>query len=114
MKVPFKSNYVVSAEVGGSHITAAVCDVPRHAVIRSTIVRAELNSNSSADDILKIWVSAIKEAVRRFHLPGFIKLPIITENDQNVFVRAISIFDKYLIHDHEKKFGKKRPSGNYH
>jgi glucokinase len=69
MNYPLNNNYVVSADIGGSHITAAVCDVHNHAVIRSTFSRAELNSKSNANQILTIWINTIQETMVHFPMP---------------------------------------------
>lgn len=69
MNYPLNNNYVVGADIGGSHITAAVCDVHNHAVIRSTFNRAELNSKSNANQILTIWINTIQETMAHFPMP---------------------------------------------
>jgi len=67
--IPFDQRYVLCADIGGSHITTAVCDLNNYSVIRSTLVRAELNSKSNAKLILNIWRDALRRSMMSFHIP---------------------------------------------
>lgn len=63
---PYK--YILSVDIGGSHITAAICDVKYGVVMPSTLIRKELDSKGSADTILSVWKETIKEILEEFPL----------------------------------------------
>lgn len=69
MEHPINNNYVISADVGGSHITAAICNVENYSVLQPTLIRAELNSKSTADHILSIWSKALSEVISSVQFP---------------------------------------------
>ncbi|MES2276158.1 MAG: ROK family protein [Bacteroidota bacterium] len=69
MKHQLTSQYVVSADIGGSHITAAICNPANHSVVLSSLIRAELNSKADADEILSIWVTTLQNAIENVKLP---------------------------------------------
>jgi len=56
-------NIVIGADIGGSHITAAVVNINDRCLIDGTSVRKDVNSKSSANEILKDWLSALKEVI---------------------------------------------------
>ena len=69
MNLNFSYKYILSVDIGGSHITAAICDVEDGAVIHSTLIRNELDSKSNSQTILNVWKGTIKETLKRFHRP---------------------------------------------
>jgi glucokinase len=54
---------ILTADIGGSHITAGICDLGTHAISEQSIVRVEVNSKGSADDILIAWGNAFEQAL---------------------------------------------------
>lgn len=64
---PYK--YILSIDIGGSHITAAICDVENGVVINSTLIRNELDSKNNSETILNLWIATIKETLTKFNLP---------------------------------------------
>lgn len=48
-------NYILTADIGGSHITASVCCADPLRLLDETTVRAEVHSKGSAEDILTVW-----------------------------------------------------------
>ncbi|NGM65768.1 ROK family protein [Sphingobacterium sp. SGR-19] len=53
---------VLCADIGGSHITAAVIDVTRQTMISNTIVRHKIDAHAAAKVILAEWARALKAA----------------------------------------------------
>jgi glucokinase len=49
-------NYIISADIGGSHITAAVIDVDRKYVVEGTRVGAQVNCHGGVSEILSAWI----------------------------------------------------------
>ncbi len=61
--------YILTADIGGSHITAAVCDMENNHIITESLVRIELSSKGSASSILKAWESAFELAIKKGKWP---------------------------------------------
>jgi len=56
------TTYVLTADIGGSHITAAVCHLEAKTIVPQSLVRHELSSKASAEIILGIWENACLSA----------------------------------------------------
>lgn len=57
------TNYVVGVDIGGTHLTAGLIEMNEVKVIRSSIVRNRLNSKGTANEILAVWISTIKQVI---------------------------------------------------
>jgi len=88
--------YILTADIGGSHITAAVCNITTDTIINESLTRLELNSKGSAESILWSWQNAFDTAQGRsgvqvsglgMAMPG----PFDYENG----ISYIQGFDKY-------------------
>lgn len=55
--------YVLGADIGGSHITAAVVDMDSRCIITNSYRRSRVDSKSSAENIIYQWVATIQEAI---------------------------------------------------
>ncbi|WPV00679.1 ROK family protein [Mucilaginibacter sp. cycad4] len=64
-----KNNYVISADIGGTHITAAVIDLGKKMIIEDTRTRLSVDSQGTAAEILKSWAAALKQAYEKFGSP---------------------------------------------
>jgi len=60
---PTKGLYILTADIGGSHITAAVCNIITDTIISKSLTRVEVNSKGSAESILKSWQEAFDTAL---------------------------------------------------
>jgi len=58
-------NYVLTADIGGSHITGAICECNENTVIKSTLCRAEFSSKASAENILNSWASVLWQVIKK-------------------------------------------------
>jgi glucokinase len=56
---------VIGADIGGSHITAAQIDVTNKRLIYTSLVRMQVDSLASAQDVINIWTSCIKQAMEQ-------------------------------------------------
>ena len=88
--------YILTADIGGSHITAAVCNITTDTIINESLTRVELNSKGSAESILRSWQNAFDTTLGRsgvqvsglgMAMPG----PFDYENG----ISYIKGFDKY-------------------
>ena len=61
--------YILTADIGGSHITAAICDTYNNNIIQDSITRVEVDSRGPADDILARWAEALKGSLAKCTLP---------------------------------------------
>lgn len=55
-------NHIICADIGGSHITAAVIDLSDRTMVGGSFVRIEVNSRGTWADIIGVWVEALKKA----------------------------------------------------
>lgn len=51
---------VISADIGGSHISVAAVNLKERRILPSTTIRRSLNAKASADEILNSWCTAFK------------------------------------------------------
>ncbi len=49
------SPFILTADIGGSHITTAVYDLTHHAIIADTVTRAKVHSKGTSGSILSVW-----------------------------------------------------------
>ena len=54
--------YILTADIGGSHITTAVCNITTDTIIKESLIRMEVNSKGSAESILRSWQNAFDTA----------------------------------------------------
>lgn len=55
-------HYVTCADIGGSHITAAVMNMNDKTIVDQSFVRLEVNSKGTAANIISTWIEALKKA----------------------------------------------------
>ncbi len=58
-------NYILSIDVGGTHITAAVVDMDKKEIISSSTYKEEFNSNEDKDAVLDYWQNAINNSLEK-------------------------------------------------
>jgi glucokinase len=63
------SPYILTADIGGSHITTAVCNTSIQSLIPVSVSRVELQSKGRATDILASWYIALQQAVENAGVP---------------------------------------------
>jgi glucokinase len=56
---------VIGADIGGSHITAAQIDVTNKRLINTSLVRMHVDSLASAQEVVNVWASCIKQAMEQ-------------------------------------------------
>jgi glucokinase len=52
----------LGADIGGTHITAAIVDLDKKTIIPGSLSRAKVDSHASPDEIVQIWSQAIRKA----------------------------------------------------
>jgi len=96
MNTDFTGRYVLTADIVGSHITTAVCDINTNKVLESTCCRIEFYSKGAAEDILRAWTDSLAASLKKHEasisalgigMPG----PFDYENG----ISYIKGFDKY-------------------
>ncbi|MBD1386788.1 ROK family protein [Mucilaginibacter rigui] len=63
MKISDNKNippYILTADIGGSHITSAICNTDTYIIEENSVVRLEVDSKAGADEIIGSWQSALK------------------------------------------------------
>lgn len=61
--------YIISADIGGSHITAAVVDLTNKRIIDATRTRLNVDSDGTWAAILGTWANGLKGALKNFDKP---------------------------------------------
>lgn len=56
------AGFAIGADIGGTHITAALIDLANKKIIPSSIKRAGVNAAGTADEILGAWANCINES----------------------------------------------------
>lgn len=69
MKNEDNNKYILSADIGGSHITTAIVDLTGKSIVEHTRTRLSVDSNGTWAKILGTWAEGIKETLNKFHLP---------------------------------------------
>jgi len=64
------SPYILTADIGGSHITLSICDLQTYTIEDNTTTRVEVDSGGSATEILNTWESAFRTVLD--NSPGMI------------------------------------------
>jgi glucokinase len=64
-----KNNYVIGADIGGTHITAAIIDLEKKMIVEDTRTRVNVNSQGTATEILESWSAALVQAYEKFGSP---------------------------------------------
>jgi glucokinase len=59
------SSYILTADIGGSHITAGICDLQRYGIVSQSVIRADVNSAGSITDILTAWTDLLQEVLKK-------------------------------------------------
>ncbi len=57
------SPYVLTADVGGSHITTAICNIEENIILDETIARVDVSSRDTADHIFNAWETSFKRSL---------------------------------------------------
>jgi glucokinase len=88
--------FILSADIGGSHITAAVIDVERKVVLKETQLRARVDSRGTAPEILDVWVDTLNSVLSGSKLPvSKLALAMPGPFDYSEGISYIKGFDKY-------------------
>jgi len=63
-----KGPYILTADIGGSHITAAICDMVTDTIVDNSSARIDVKSKGSAESILSAWKQAFDNALQQTQL----------------------------------------------
>lgn len=61
-----KSNFILSCDIGGSHITSAIVDKTSWSLIEETITRTHVNSLENAKSIFSEWTENMKSCLSKY------------------------------------------------
>ncbi|WP_295671937.1 ROK family protein [uncultured Mucilaginibacter sp.] len=59
------TSFVLTADIGGSHITAGICHLESYSILSQSITRVEVNSKGPAESILARWESAFEQVLQK-------------------------------------------------
>ncbi|MEI6945702.1 ROK family protein [Paraflavisolibacter sp. H34] len=55
---------VIGADIGGTHITAALVDMEKKIILLDTLVREKVDAGAPAEQVIEVWSNAIARAAR--------------------------------------------------
>jgi glucokinase len=61
-------NYILGIDIGGSHISACMVDMHGSCLLDHTAVRAKINPEGNADEIIGAWAMAIESSFGKMHV----------------------------------------------
>lgn len=89
-------NLVLGVDIGGSHITSAIVDLGKNAIVPVTKSRMELNSKGSLEEILSVWSKAIRRSCDKFgKMPEYMGVSMPGPLDYAKGISLIRGQDKY-------------------
>ena len=87
---------VLSADIGGSHITTVMMDIDNRAEVPNTWFRSRLDSTAPADEIIGNWANAINTSIASANMrPAKICLAMPGPMDYKKGISLIQSQDKY-------------------
>jgi glucokinase len=63
MKNMPNSPFVLTADVGGSHITTAICNIEENVILDETIARVDVSSQDTAEHIFGAWETSLQHSL---------------------------------------------------
>lgn len=63
------SPYILTADIGGSHITVGICDLQNYTILKEYTTRVEIDSKGTADNILNSWAGSFQQVLKNTSLP---------------------------------------------
>ncbi|MEO6521778.1 MAG: ROK family protein [Mucilaginibacter sp.] len=63
------NKHIISADIGGSHITAAIVDLTSKCIVEHTRTRLSVDSGGTWANILDTWANGLKETLAKFNIP---------------------------------------------
>ncbi|WP_205510680.1 ROK family protein [Longitalea arenae] len=89
-------SFVIGADIGGSHITAAQVDVHRKQVLLPSLVRLPIDSMAAAAEVIEAWAACIRQAMQDKRLTKIcLAMPGPFDYEQGICL--ISDQDKYPL-----------------
>lgn len=90
------SNLVLGADIGGTHITAALVDLKERIILKETQVRQHVNAHGTADEIINAWVQVMEKTFN--FMPSSRKIGIAMPNPVDYekgisYIKGIDKFD---------------------
>jgi glucokinase len=59
------NRYILGADIGGSHITAAIIDSQEHKIINDTLIRMPVDASAVSTIILGTWAEAVTQVLQK-------------------------------------------------
>jgi glucokinase len=60
-------NIAIGTDIGGSHISCAAVHLVTGMILRETLTERAVNNQASADEIISVWVEALKGVLSKVH-----------------------------------------------
>ena len=62
------NDLVIGADIGGTHITAALVDLEKKIALPGSSIRVKVDSHASYSEIIETWSGAIRQARQEYHV----------------------------------------------
>ncbi|MDB5150817.1 MAG: nagK [Mucilaginibacter sp.] len=69
MQTEQASPHILTADIGGSHMTAGICNILTNSVIPESIINIEVMSKGSANEILNAWTNTLQAVIKTSNRP---------------------------------------------
>ncbi|MFF5383254.1 ROK family protein [Pedobacter suwonensis] len=96
MKIFRNNSVILSADIGGSHISAAIVDPFIAEILPGSLLRRSVNAHSEAQDILFTWTSALKSVIENSEKkPDYLSVSMPGPFDYKNGISLIKGMNKY-------------------
>jgi glucokinase len=96
MQTEQSPSYILTADIGGSHMTAGICDIRTNTVMPESIISVEVMSKGTANEILSAWTNALQAVIKTSNrLPDSLAIAMPGPFDYDKGISYIKGLDKY-------------------
>jgi glucokinase len=102
--------FVLTADIGGSHITTAICNTSTNTIIKESVARVNVSSKDTAENIFHAWNSSFQQSLDavKLNIAGLgIAMPGPFDYDKGIsYITGLDKFDAiYGLNIREKLAG---------
>lgn len=100
--------YILTADIGGSHLTAGLCNILTNSVIPESIINIEVMSKGSADEILNAWTNALQAVIKTSNQPIYslaVAMPGPFDYDKGIsYIKGLDKYEAIFGMNIKKQF----------
>ncbi|MFC0518218.1 ROK family protein [Mucilaginibacter angelicae] len=108
MQTEQASPYILTADIGGSHLTAGLCNTETTSIISDSIISVEVMSKGTANEILTAWTNALQAVIKNSNHPIdslAIAMPGPFDYDKGIsYIKGLDKYEAIFGMDIKKQF----------